>query len=234
MKSKLAILACLLLPGASLFADTAQDTLKDSSDVFSEIMKTPDKGIPEDLLSDAQCVIIVPGLKKGAFIVGGEYGRGVAECRRADKAGWGAPAMVRVEGGSVGFQIGGSSTDVVMLVMSQKGMDRLMSDKFTLGADAAVAAGPVGRNAKAATDLELHAEILAWSRSRGAFAGISLNGATMRPDNDRNAQLYGHKISNREILTSNTAAPAAAEPLLAELGRYSRHEGSSSADRSKR
>jgi lipid-binding SYLF domain-containing protein len=225
----LLILASLTVCATGVFAETAQESLKDSSEVFSEIMATPDKGIPQDLLSKAQCVVVIPGLKKGAFVVGAEYGRGVAECRRPDRSGWSAPASVRVEGGSVGFQIGGTSTDVVMLVMSQRGMDKLTQDKFTLGADAAVAAGPVGRNAQAATDLQLHAEILAWSRSRGAFAGISLDGATLRPDNKRNEELYGHKMSNREVLTSNMPIPESARPLIAELDRYSPYKDS--ADR---
>jgi lipid-binding SYLF domain-containing protein len=216
-----AIVASLIIPASALIADTAQESIKDATEVFQEVMQTPDKGIPQDLLEKAQCVVIVPGLKKGAFIVGAEYGRGVAECRRPDRAGWSAAAMVRVEGGSVGFQIGGTSTDVVMLVMSQRGMDKLTSDKFTLGADASVAAGPVGRTAQAATDVELHAEILAWSRARGVFAGISLSGATLRPDDKRNEDLYGHKISNREVLTSNTPPPPAARPLIAELNKYS-------------
>lgn len=231
----LLLLASLTVSAAAVFADTAQENLKDAAQVFSEIMGTPDKGIPQDLLAKAQCVVVIPGLKKGAFVVGGEYGRGVAECRRPDRTGWGAPAAVRVEGGSVGFQIGGTSTDVVMLVMSQRGMDKLTSDKFTLGADAAVAAGPVGRTAEAATDVELHAEILAWSRSRGAFAGISLKGATLRPDDKRSEELYGHKMSNREILTSNMAPPEAARPLIAELDKYSpNRERGDSADRQKR
>ena len=228
-----AFFVSFLMAGGALLADTASERLNDSATIFSEIMGTPDKGIPQDLLNKAQCVIVVPGLKKGAFVVGGEYGRGFAVCRRT--SGWGAPAAVRVEGGSVGFQIGGSSTDVVMLVMSQPGMDRLMTDKFTLGADASVAAGPVGRTANAATDVELHAEILAWSRARGAFAGISLNGATMRPDNKENEALYGKTMTNREILTSNVAPPAAAHKLLAELDRFSAHqETSGAAERQRR
>jgi len=227
----LIILASVAISATAMYADSARDTIRDASEVFTEIMATPDKGIPHDLLEKAQCVVIVPGLKKGAFVVGGEYGRGIAECRRRDGSGWGAPAMVRVEGGSVGFQIGGTSTDVVLLVMNQRGMDRLMTDKFTLGADAAVAAGPVGRTASAETDVELHAEMLAWSRSRGAFAGISLNGATMRPDEKRNEELYGHKISNREVLTSHRAAPEEAHPLIAELDRYSPVKERGNADR---
>jgi len=218
-----------VVSATGIFAETAQESLKDSAEIFSEIMATPDRGIPQDLLAKAQCVVVIPGLKKGAFVVGAEYGRGVAECRRPDRSGWSAPASIRVEGGSVGFQIGGTSTDVVMLVMSQRGMDKLTQDKFTLGADAAVAAGPVGRNAQAATDLQLHAEILAWSRSRGAFAGISLSGATLRPDDKRNEELYGHKMSNREVLTSNMPIPEPARPLIAELDRYSPYKDS--ADR---
>jgi SH3 domain-containing YSC84-like protein 1 len=214
-------MAGLLLSGTVLMADTAQDRLKDATEVFSEVMRTPDKGIPQDLLAKASCVVIIPGMKKGAFIVGAQYGRGFAECRRPNRAGWGPPAAVRLEGGSVGFQIGGSSTDIVMLVMNQRGMDRLMSDKFTIGADAAAAAGPVGRTAGAETDLELHAEMLTWSRSRGAFAGVSLNGATLRPDQEVNEELYGHKMNNRDVLTGNMPIPAAARPLTAELDRYS-------------
>jgi lipid-binding SYLF domain-containing protein len=184
-------------------------------------MNTPDKGIPQDLLAKAQCVIVVPGLKKGAFVVGGQYGRGFAECRHADGMGWGAPGAVRVEGGSVGFQIGGSSTDVVMLVMNQRGMDRLLGDKFTLGADASVAAGPVGRTANADTDVRMTAEILAWSRSKGLFAGISLSGATLRPDEEVNAELYGRKIGNRDVLNGGVEPPPAAHSLRAELDKYS-------------
>lgn len=230
----LLLLATVAVSATGVFAETAQESLKDASEVFSEIMATPDKGIPQDLLAKAQCAVIIPGLKKGAFVVGGEYGRGVAECRRPDGTGWGAPAAVRIEGGSVGFQIGGTSTDVVMLVMSQRGMDKLTTDKFTLGADAAVAAGPVGRTATAATDVELHAEILAWSRSRGAFAGISLSGATLRPDEKRNEELYGHKMSNREVLTGHMTAPEAARPLIAELDKYSLRGEGNAADRQKR
>jgi SH3 domain-containing YSC84-like protein 1 len=224
--------AAVVLSGTALMADTAQERLSDSTAVFSEIMRAPDKGIPQDLLAKSSCVIIIPGMKKGAFIVGAEYGRGFAECRRPGGRGWTAPAAVRLEGGSVGFQIGGSSTDIVLLVMNMRGMERLMSDKFTIGGDASAAAGPVGRTTEAETDLELHAEMLTWSRARGVFAGISLNGATMRPDAGVNEELYGHKISNREILNSNMPVPAAARPLIVELDRYSiRKEGSGTAAR---
>ena len=214
--------AALILSAAALAAaETASERLTASAEVFQEVMNTPDKGIPQDLLAKAQCVIIVPGLKKGAFVVGGQYGRGFAECRHADGTGWGAPGAVRVEGGSVGFQIGGSSTDVVMLVMNQRGMDRLLGDKFTLGADASIAAGPVGRTANADTDVRMTAEILAWSRAKGLFAGISLSGATMRPDEEVNAELYGRKIGNRDVLNGGVEPPPAAHALRAELDKYS-------------
>jgi lipid-binding SYLF domain-containing protein len=163
---------------------------------------------------------VIPGLKKAAFIVGGQYGRGFASCRKA-KAGWGAPAAVRMEGGSFGLQLGGQSTDVILVVMNQRGMDRLLSDKFTIGADAAAAAGPVGRDAKASTDLEMHAEMLSYARSRGAYAGLSLEGATLRPDNDEDKKLYGRGITNKEILTQEIATPEAAKVLTHALNRSS-------------
>src|ERR1035441_6781138 len=217
---RIAIAATLLLPMAAFAADTAQERLDAAATVFREIMSTPDKGIPQDLLAKAQCVVIVPGMKKGAFVVGGQYGRGFAECRHDDGTGWGAPGAVRVEGGSVGFQIGGSSTDVVMLVMNKKGMEKLLGDKFTLGADASVAAGPVGRTANAATDVRMDAEILAWSRSKGVFAGISLSGATLRNDADANSELYGRKIDNKEVLSGVVEPPVAAQGLRAALDKY--------------
>src|ERR1019366_26298 len=158
---RIAITATLLLPMAAFAADTAQERLDNAATVFSEIMSTPDKGIPQDLLAKSQCVVIVPGLKKAAFVVGAEFGRGFAECRHPDGTGWGAPGSVRIEGGSWGLQIGGSSTDVVMLVMNREGMNKLLGDKFTLGADASVAAGPVGRTVNADTDVKMTAEILA-------------------------------------------------------------------------
>ena len=166
--------------------------------------------------------MIVPGLKKGAFIVGAKYGKGFVSCRRAGGVGWSAPGSVRVEGGSFGFQMGGSETDVFMLVMNDKGMDRLLSTKFTLGADASVAAGPVGRSTQAETDAALTAEILTWSRQRGLFAGISLSGATLREDSDWNRDLYGKKITNRDIIMKgNVKPPKEAEALITELNRYS-------------
>jgi lipid-binding SYLF domain-containing protein len=216
------MLAILMLSATGMYAaDSAANRLEESAEVFSDIMATPDKGIPQDLLEKAQCVVIVPGLKKGAFVVGGEFGKGFAECRKAGGTGWGAPAAVRVEGGSFGLQIGGSSTDVVMLVMNKRGMDKLASSKFTLGADASVAAGPVGRTADAKTDAYMTAEILAWSRSKGLFAGVSLSGATLRPDMDANRDLYGSRLTTKEVMESEKEAPAASRKLVAELDKYS-------------
>jgi len=213
--------ALFLSVAAIAAAETPQERLTVSAQVFQEVMATPDKAIPQDLLAKAQCVIIIPGLKKGAFVVGGQYGRGFAECRKDDGFGWGAPGAVRAEGGSLGFQIGGSSTDVVMLVMNKRGMQKLLGDKFTLGADASVAAGPVGRTVDADTDARMNAEILAWSRAKGLFAGISLSGATLRNDADVNAELYGRKIDNKEVLGGATEPPAAAQVLRATLDKYS-------------
>jgi lipid-binding SYLF domain-containing protein len=201
--------------------------LNEAAVVFSEVMATPDKGIPQDLLADAHCIVIVPSLKTAAFLVGGKYGKGYVSCRH--HGGWSAPGTVRIEGGSVGFQIGGSTTDVIMLVMNQGGEDKLLSSKFTLGGEGSVAAGPVGRTATAQTDLQMHAEILSWSRTQGLFAGVALEGATLRQDLDDNAELYGRRIDNREILTTPVRAPRAAAKLLAELNHHPAHEHATTA-----
>jgi lipid-binding SYLF domain-containing protein len=200
------------------------DRLRDASAVLTEVVDSPDKGIPEDLLEKAHCIVIVPGLKKGAFIVGAKFGKGFVSCREKPDQHWSAPAAVRVEGGSVGFQIGGSETDVILLVMNDRGADKLLSSQFTLGGEGEVAAGPVGRAATAQTDAKLSAEILSWSRSRGIFAGVSLQGATLREDEDANAALYGKRLKNREIVEKNVPPPPAAEPLLSRLNRYSPRE----------
>jgi SH3 domain-containing YSC84-like protein 1 len=189
--------------------------------VFSEVMSTGDKAIPQDLLEKAKCAVIVPGLKKGAFIVGAKYGRGFVTCRNKSGQGWSAPGAVRVEGGSFGFQIGGSETDVIMLVMNERGVQRLLSSKFTVGGDASVAAGPVGREATAQTDAMMTAEILSWSRSRGVFAGVSLQGATLRQDLDSNRNLYGRTLENKEIVTTDMQPPSGAQRLLSLLNKYS-------------
>ncbi|HTC88478.1 MAG TPA: lipid-binding SYLF domain-containing protein [Bryobacteraceae bacterium] len=213
----------LLLASSGLLhaAGDAAKRLDDSADMLNEIMSAPDKGIPQDLLEKAQCVVLVPGLKKGAFIVGAKYGKGFMLCRKQSGVGWSAPAAIRVEGGSVGFQIGGSETDVVMLVNSEPGAKKLLASKFTLGADASVAGGPVGRTSTAETDAQLHAEILTYSRARGAFAGISLDGATLRPDEDWNKDLYGSSLTNREIVMGDTPVPPPAAKLISTLDKYS-------------
>jgi lipid-binding SYLF domain-containing protein len=189
--------------------------------MMTEIMSAPDKGIPQDLLEKAECVVVVPGVKKGAFIFGGKYGKGFMLCRRESGVGWSAPAAIRVEGGSFGFQIGASETDVVMLVTNKSGAKKLLESKFTLGADASVAGGPVGRDSSAETDAQMHAEILTYSRSRGAFAGLSLGGATLRPDDDWNKELYGKAMSNKDIVLGNTAPPASSKKLIELLNKYS-------------
>src|SRR4029077_5562171 len=190
----------VLLLGCGLVqAADAPKRLTDATNAFKEVMGIPDKSIPQELLQKAQCIIMVPDLVKGGFIFGGKYGRGFVTCRQKSGVGWSAPGSIRIEGGSFGLQIGGTLTDVFMLVMNERGMNRLLSTKFTLGGDATAAAGPVGRSTQAETDAALTAEILTWSRSRGLFAGVSLSGATLREDSDWNEELYDKKISNREI-----------------------------------
>ena len=200
-------------------ADTAQ-RLTSSAEVFQEIMQVADKSIPQKLLDKSECVIVVPGMKKGAIFVGGKYGRGFVSCRK-DGGGWGPPAAIRIEGGSFGLQLGGSETDVVMLVMNARGVERLTRSKFTLGGDASVAAGPVGRQASADTDLMMTAEILTWSRSRGVFAGISLQGATLRPDRKVNEELYKQAWGTKEIVKSGLETPPQAAELVRLLNKYS-------------
>lgn len=218
---KYAILALALAPACLFAASEASDAklISQSTEVFQDIMSTPDRGIPHDILAKAQCVGIIPNLKKAGFIVGAKYGKGVFVCRSAQ--GWSAPEVVRIEGGSIGLQIGAGETDVVMVVQNRSGEEKLMQDKFTFGASAAAMAGPVGRTAQAETDAQLHAEILAWSRSRGLFAGVDLGGATLRPDHDANRALYGRAVSPREILTGTVTPPSEAHALYSELNRFS-------------
>lgn len=184
-----------------------------------DMFEMKDKEIPQDLLRGASCAVIIPGVKKGAFIVGGKYGRGFFTCRKGD--GWSAPGAVKVEGGSVGFQIGGSETDVLMLVMNDRGKTGLLKSKFTLGGDASAAAGPVGRSTQAETDATMRAEILTWSRARGVFAGVSLSGATLREDTEAIQQLYGKKLTNQEVIDS-AATPAAAQGMINALAKFPR------------
>jgi len=216
---------------APIFAsdDGPADSTKrihESAMVLSEIMNAGDKSIPEDLLGKAQCVGIVPNLKRAGFIVGGKYGKGVITCRTENGAGWSGPATIRIEGGSVGFQIGAGETDVVFIVMNRAGMANLEKDKFTVGGDASAMAGPVGRSTEARTDAMMKAQILSYSRSRGVFAGASLEGATMRPDNDDNTKVYGHAITQREILEGAVKAPRSAAPLYEQLNRWAPYKKS--------
>ena len=197
------------------------DRLDASADALTDAMRAADKGIPQDLLDKAKCVVVIPGMKKAGFIFGAKYGRGFAACRRTGGSGWSAPAGMRSEGGSFGFQIGLSDTDVVLLVMNDGGMKHLLSDKFTLGGEATVAAGPIGRDASAETDAMMKAEMLSYSRSSGLFAGISLDGATLRPDGDTNKELYRRDTTNREILTGDFKTPAAARQFERALNRES-------------
>ncbi len=229
MKSLL-IAAVALVPLLAKDNDPAK-RLDAAATVFSEIMAAPDNGIPQSLLDNAHCIVIVPDLKTAAFFFGAKYGKGVLSCRSKVGPGWSAPATVRIEGGSVGFQIGGSSTDLIMLVMNERGSEKLMADKFTLGAEGSVAAGPVGRTATAQTDAQMHADILSWSRSQGLFAGIALEGATLRQDLDDNAAIYGRKIGNREIVNWKRRMPAAAARLIELLNRYSAREEQRSSGR---
>jgi lipid-binding SYLF domain-containing protein len=198
-----------------------EDRLDASADTLTDMMRASDKGVPQDLLDKAKCVVVVPGMKKAGFIFGADYGRGFAVCRKQGGAGWSAPAAMRIEGGSVGFQIGATETDVILLVMNDGGMRHLLADKFTIGADATGAAGPVGRDVAARTDASLQTEMLSYSRTHGLFAGISLQGATLRPDGSTNHELYGRDATNREILTGDFKTPEAARKFVHALDRQS-------------
>jgi lipid-binding SYLF domain-containing protein len=208
----------LLLPALASDRDDDIGRIQKATKVFHEIMATPDKGIPRDLLEKAVCVAIIPGEEKLAFIFGGNYGKGLATCRTAN--GWSAPMFVAVGGGSVGFQIGGSFTDVVMLFMNDHALQSLMGDKFKIGADATVAAGPVGRQAAAGTDVKLNAEILSYSRSKGVFAGVSVSGAVVQADHSGDKAMYGSEVSHRAILDGKVTVPEPARTLAAELAGY--------------
>jgi lipid-binding SYLF domain-containing protein len=210
-------LCCAQVALASDREDDVARTHK-AAQVFKEIMNAPDKGIPDDVLGKAKCIAIIPGDKKFAFVFGGSYGRGVASCRTGH--GWSAPIFVAIDGGSVGYQIGGSSTDLVMLFMNDHALQSLLGDKFKLGADASVAAGPVGRHATAATDVRLSAEILSYSRSKGIFAGVSLDGAVVQADKSGDESMYGDGVSRHEILSGRLPVPGSAEGLVHVLSSY--------------
>lgn len=222
MKLRLLILsialASMVVPafgGSSREQDV--NRIRNARFAFEDIMNAPDRSIPQELLGSAKCIAIIPAEKRLAFIFGGRYGRGLVTCHTAK--GWSAPAFLMLGGGSFGFQIGGSSTDIVMVFRNRGGIDHLLSDKFTLGADASAAAGPVGRNAAADTDAEMHAEILTYSRSRGVFAGVSLNGAVVTPDRGANAALYGSNVEPASILDGRVGVPADARGLVDVIAR---------------
>jgi lipid-binding SYLF domain-containing protein len=214
---KTCLLGLLTIASTTAWAatDEAFARIDEAAKVFTEIMNAPDKGIPQDLFDGAKCVAIIPGMKKAGFMVGGNYGKGEMVCRTG--TGWSGPSTVRMEGGSFGAQIGAGETDVVLLVMNDEGAQKLMGDKFTLGGDASAMAGPVGRDASARTDAKLTAGILSYSRARGAFAGVTINGSTLRPDNDDNQKIYGGPVSHKDILMGKVPPPAAARPLIAAL-----------------
>jgi SH3 domain-containing YSC84-like protein 1 len=224
MLKRLLIVATLaLFVSLPSFASDREDDVNrihKAAQVFKEIMNAPDHGIPQDLLESAKCIAIIPGEVKFAFIFGGNYGRGLATCRT--EHGWSAPMFVAIDGGSVGYQIGGSSTDLVMLFMNDHALQSLLSDKFKLGADASVAAGPVGRHASADTDLKLKAEILSYSRAKGVFAGVSLDGALVQADKSGDEAMYGHDVNRHEILNGKVAVPESTRPLLDEINEYVR------------
>jgi SH3 domain-containing YSC84-like protein 1 len=211
------LLACALF--ASAQEQTPDRRLRSTADVFREVMATPDKGIPHGLLDRAQCVVIVPGMKKAAVVVGADYGKGYAVCRDATGL-FGAPDPVALSGGSLGPQLGVDSTDVILLIMNEKGLNHLLADKFSIGGDAAVALGPVGRDAVADTDASLRAEILSWSRTHGLFAGASLDGTVVAHDKGETRKLYGREYSGRELIRGNVPPPPASGDLLTELNAY--------------
>jgi lipid-binding SYLF domain-containing protein len=214
---------CVLLAASAAMLPAQEETpdkrLRHATDTLREIMAMPDKGIPRRLLDRARCLVVVPGMKKAAFVVGGEYGRGFALCR--SEWGWSAPAPIRMTGGSFGVQLGADSTDIVLLVMSERGMSRLLSDKFKLGADVAIAAGPVGRDTSADTDVSMKAEILSWSRTRGLFAGVSLSGTVVEHDEGEAKKLYDRPLSNHEIISGDIKAPELAKDLVAAVTEMS-------------
>jgi lipid-binding SYLF domain-containing protein len=215
-----ALLAALICIPAFAQKD-ADARLQAATETLKEMMNASDKGIPQDLLNKATCVVVIPNMKAGGFIVGGKYGKGFFTCRKTSGVCWSAPGSLRITGGNFGLLIGGKETDVIMLVMNRNGMQHLLSSKFQLGGEAAAAAGPVGRDSSAMTDAAMHAEILSYSRSRGIFGGLDLGGAAVTEDEDANAELYGRKISNKEIMDSKMAVPASARPFIHTLDNFS-------------
>ena len=194
------------------------DRLTAAKDVVTEIMATPDKGIPSDILAGAKCLVVIPSYKKAAFIVGAQYGQGVATCRTPH--GWSAPVFVQLAGGSVGFQIGGQATDLILVAMNEQGLQHMLKNKFKIGADAAASAGPVGRNAQAGTDWKLNAEFLTYSRSKGLFAGIDLDGSVLSQNEDDTRAMYGSNVAFQEVLKGNQVTPPTARPFVSTVAKY--------------
>ena len=228
MRKLIGLLAVVAFCGTTLAAEGSKEAkqIEKSTDVINEIMQTPDNSIPTDLLQKSVCVGVIPSEIKAAFVIGGTYGRGVLVCRKHGDGPWGAPSLFTLGGANVGFQIGGKATDVVFLVMNPEGTKKLLQDSVKLGAELSVTAGPVGRTAEGATDAQLHAEILSYSRTRGLFAGLSLDGTVLKQDSDDNERLYGHKVNPKEILISGVVEPPpAAEPLDKVLTKYAPHGG---------
>ncbi len=222
MKIFLTALAAAVIALPMYAKDDAAKRLTAATEDLRAMMNAGDKGIPEDLLNKASCVVVIPNLKAGGFIVGGEYGKGFFTCRKTSGVGWSAPGSIRISGGKFGLLIGGKETDVVMLVMNQTGMEHLLSDHFQLGGEASAAAGPIGRTASAMTDAEMHAEILTYSRSRGIFGGLDLGGAAVTEDKDSNRQMYGEEISNKDILNdASLKVPPEARQFIHALDRDS-------------
>ncbi|HEY2394100.1 MAG TPA: lipid-binding SYLF domain-containing protein [Candidatus Angelobacter sp.] len=211
------VLFALGLTNMAFASEAAASRLQNAARVLEEIMATPDSGIPTEIMGSAKCIAVVPSLLKGGFVVGGAHGRGMATCRLA--TGWSAPAPLTTTGGSIGFQIGGQSVDVIMVVMNDRGMQALLTNKFKLGADASVAAGPVGRHAEGSTDWKLNAEVLTYSRARGLFAGISFNGAVIKQDEDATGELYGRMVDFKSILTGAVRMPQSAEGFIAAISK---------------
>lgn len=213
------VLLSLAVPLLADDRDKDKERLKSAADVLNDVMSAPDKGIPEEILGSAKCLAVVPSLLKGGFILGAAYGKGVASCKT--EKGWSAPAFFRVEGGSFGLQIGGQAVDYIMVIMNDQGMQNLLASKFKLGADASVAAGPVGRHAEGSTDWKLRAQVLTYSRTRGAFAGITLNGASIRQDQDDTRAFYGRMVPFKTLLTGSfTPIPADVAPWTTALNKY--------------
>jgi SH3 domain-containing YSC84-like protein 1 len=221
MKILTAALVATVLALPAMAQKNAAARLQAATEDLREMMNASDSGIPQDLIAKASCVVVIPNLKAGGFIVGGEYGKGFFTCRKPSGVGWSAPGSIRMSGGKFGLLIGGKETDVIMLVMNKSGMEHLLSDKFQIGGEASAAAGPVGRSSSAMTDAMMRAEILTYSRSRGVFGGLDIGGAAVTEDDDSNRELYGSKLTNKEILNGNPKVPAVAQPFIHELDRIS-------------